>query len=63
MRLIKDYYNLDENSEVLSTPLTCMATNIHILGNGLKIKWVDVDKNTGLMDLDDLEKKLIIILK
>ena len=32
MRLIKDYYNLDENSEVLSTPLTCMATNIPILG-------------------------------
>ena len=58
MRLIKDYYNLDENSEVLSTPLTCMATNIPILGNGLKIKWVDVDKNTGLMDLDDLEKKI-----
>lgn len=57
-RMIKDKYNLDDNSEVLSTPLTCMATNLPILANNLKIKWVDIDKETGLMDLDDLERKL-----
>ncbi len=46
------------DTEVLTTPMTCTATNVPILGNGLKIKWVDVDLNTCNMDLDDLERKL-----
>jgi dTDP-4-amino-4,6-dideoxygalactose transaminase len=44
--------------EVLTTPLTCMATNVPILANGLHVKWVDVNKQTGLIDLDDLERKI-----
>jgi dTDP-4-amino-4,6-dideoxygalactose transaminase len=44
--------------EVLTTPLTCTATNWPILANGLKLRWVDVDVNTCNMDLDDLRKKL-----
>jgi len=43
---------------VLATPLTCTATNWPILANGLEIKWVDVDKDTLNMDLDDLERKM-----
>lgn len=50
--------NLPSDSIVLSTPLTCTATNWPILANGLKIKWIDVDPNTCNMDLVDLEKKL-----
>lgn len=57
-RLIKDKENLTDNTEVLSTPLTCMATNLPIIANNLNIKWVDIDKNTALIDLDDLEEKL-----
>jgi len=49
---------LDEESEVLSSPMTCTATNWPILANGLKIKWVDIDKNTLNMDLDDLQRKI-----
>jgi len=48
----------DENTEVLTTPLTCFATNSPIVANGLKIKWVDVNPHTLNMDLDDLERKL-----
>jgi len=44
--------------EVLSTPLTCTATNWPILANGGKIKWVDVDPGTCNIDLDDLEAKI-----
>lgn len=58
IRMIKDYYNLGETDEVLSCPLTCMATNIPILANQLNIKWVDVDLETGMMDLEDLENKI-----
>ena len=56
-RLIKDYFN-ESDCEVLSTPLTCMATNLPILANDLKIKWVDIDIKTGLIDLNDLENKI-----
>lgn len=43
---------------VLTTPLTCTATNWPILANGLKLQWVDVDKKTCCMSLEDLERKL-----
>jgi dTDP-4-amino-4,6-dideoxygalactose transaminase len=58
VRLIKDKYGLDETSEILTVPLTCMATNEPIIANGLRLKWVDVDPETGMMDFDDLESKL-----
>jgi dTDP-4-amino-4,6-dideoxygalactose transaminase len=44
--------------EVLTTPMTCTASNWPILANGLKIKWVDIDKTTLNMDLDDLARKI-----
>jgi len=47
----------EKDCEVLTSPLTCTATNWPILANGMKIKWVDVD-DTCNMDLEDLERKL-----
>ena len=58
LRMIKDKYHLQETDEVLSSPLTCMATNEPILANNLRIKWVDVDSKTCNIDLNDLEKKI-----
>jgi dTDP-4-amino-4,6-dideoxygalactose transaminase len=49
---------LQQGDEILSSPLTCTATNFPILANGLDIKWVDIDPKTLNMNLDDLEKKL-----
>lgn len=49
---------LFDDDEVLATPLTCTASNWPILGNNLKIKWVDVDPTTLNMDLDDLARKI-----
>ncbi len=49
---------IKEDDEILTTPLTCTATNWPILANGLRIKWVDVDPNTCNIDLDDLERKI-----
>lgn len=43
---------------VLTTPLTCTATNWPILANGMKLRWVDVNPNNCHMDLDDLRKKI-----
>jgi dTDP-4-amino-4,6-dideoxygalactose transaminase len=58
LRMIKDRMNLGSEDEVLSCPLTCMATNEPILANGLRIKWVDVDKDNCNICLEDLERKL-----
>ena len=63
IRMIKDEFEesgikISSADEVLSTPLTCMATNIPILANGMRIKSVDVDKTSGLIDLVDLENKI-----
>jgi len=49
---------ISEEDEILTTPLTCTATNWPILANKMRIKWVDVDPNTCNMDLDDLERKI-----
>ncbi len=49
---------LQPGDEVLTSALTCTATNWALLANGLKLKWVDVDPDTCNMDLDDLERKL-----
>lgn len=53
-----DWKGMEEGDEVLATPLTCTASNMGILANGLKIKWVDIDPTTLNMDLDDLARKI-----
>lgn len=54
----KKWPGLNEGDEILSTALTCTATNFPTLANNLKIKWVDIDPETLNMDLDDLERKI-----
>jgi len=49
---------IEIGDEVLTTPLTCTATNWPILANNFNIKWVDVDPKTLNMDLDDLARKI-----
>lgn len=47
-----------DTDHVLTTPLTCTATNWPILANGMKLRWVDVDKDTCNMSLEDLKNKI-----
>jgi perosamine synthetase len=44
--------------EVITTPMTCMATNVHIIHRGARIVWADVDKYTGLIDVADAARKI-----
>lgn len=53
-----DWPGIAEGDEVLTTPLTCTATNWPILANRMRIRWCDVDRNTLNVDLDDLSRKL-----
>ncbi|MFC2140420.1 DegT/DnrJ/EryC1/StrS family aminotransferase [Candidatus Auribacterota bacterium] len=44
--------------EVISTPMTCVATNMPILALGAKIVWADIDPWTGNINPTDVEKKV-----
>lgn len=44
--------------EVLTTGLSCLATQTPIVDQGFKIRWVDIDPKTFNLDLDDLERKV-----
>jgi dTDP-4-amino-4,6-dideoxygalactose transaminase len=50
--------NVGCGDEVISTPMTCTATNMPILANGAKIVWADVDPVTGLIDPEDIKRKI-----
>jgi dTDP-4-amino-4,6-dideoxygalactose transaminase len=52
------WVGMNDGDEVLTTALTCTATNWPILANNFKIKWVDIDPKTLNMDMDDLERKI-----
>lgn len=45
-------------NEIITTPLTCTATNWPILASGLKIRWADVDPITGNIDPLDVARKI-----
>src|SRR3990167_5082091 len=48
----------EPGDEVLSQPITCLASNTPSIAHGLDLKWVDVDKNNLNMDLNDLARKI-----
>jgi len=50
--------DVEYGDEVITTPMTCTATNMPILANGAKIVWADVDPITGLIDPKDIQKKI-----
>lgn len=57
IHMLKDQATSERN-EILTTPLTCTATNFPIVAEGLKIKWVDLDPKTCNVDLEDLRRKI-----
>lgn len=48
--------NVGPGDEVITTPMTCTATNLPILSFGAKIVWADIDPETGLVDPKSVEK-------
>lgn len=44
--------------EVISTPMTCVATNVPVLAAGARVVWADIDPWTGNMDPADVARKI-----
>jgi len=49
---------VSKTDEVITTAMTCVATNTVILNTGAKIVWADIDLNTGMISPSDVEKKI-----
>ena len=50
--------NVGYGDEVISTPMTCTASNMPILAAGAKIVWADVDPVTGLISKESIAEKI-----
>lgn len=50
--------NIMPGDEVISTPLTCAATNWPILSAGAKIVWADIDLKTANISPESIAKKI-----
>lgn len=50
--------DIKNHDEVISTPMTCLATNVPIMLTGAKIVWADIDKKTGNIEPEDVKKKI-----
>ena len=65
LRLLKNkddrfqWPGFDEETDIVLTPaLTCFATTAAVLANQVKIRWLDVDLESAIIDLMDLKNKL-----
>ena len=50
--------NVGFGDEVISTAMTCTATNEPILAMGARIVWADINPNDGNIDAMDVERKI-----
>lgn len=46
----------DSDDEVITTPMTCVATNTPIVSLGAKIVWADIDPQSGMIDPDEVKR-------
>ena len=58
--LLKDRFNWNKDSEIISTPLTFIATNHAIKNAGLKVVFADIDET---LNLDPISVKSLITKK
>lgn len=49
---------VDHNSEVITTPMTCVASNTPIVARGAKPIWADIDAETGMLSPKSVAEKI-----
>lgn len=51
LELAYELLGLERGDEVISTPMTCVATNVGLARRGCRIRWADCDPDTGMIDV------------
>jgi len=54
-----DLLDLKAGDRVVTTPLTCSATNLPLIRRGCELVWADIRKDTLNIDQDDVAKKVL----
>lgn len=49
---------LQPNDEVIGSPMTCLASNQPFATQHVKVVWADIEPSTGMLDVDDVRKKI-----
>lgn len=58
LHLALDLAGVGPGDEVVTTPMTCTATNWPILAHGAKIVWADIDPTTGNIDPKSIKENI-----
>ncbi|SHO53577.1 dTDP-4-amino-4,6-dideoxygalactose transaminase [Desulfopila aestuarii DSM 18488] len=58
LRLALRLAHVGPGDEVITTPMTCTATNMAIIDSGAKIIWADVHPVNGNIDANDIKRKI-----
>ena len=49
---------LKPGDEVIGSPMTCLASNQPFATQGVKMVWADIEPSTGMLDVEDVRKKV-----
>lgn len=49
---------LKPGDEVIASPMACLASNQPLVTYGLKVRWADIDPNTGTLNPESVEKAI-----
>lgn len=49
---------LQPDDEVIGSPMTCLASNQPFASQHVKVVWADIEPSTGMLDVDDVKKKM-----
>ena len=50
--------DLKLGDEVIGSPMTCLASNQPFATHGVKVIWADIEPSTGMIDVEDVRKKI-----
>lgn len=49
---------LQPDDEVIGSPMTCLASNQPFATQHVKVVWADIEPSTGMLDVEDVRKKI-----
>lgn len=58
VQVVLTILGLQPGDEVITSPMSCLASNQPLRTYGLKIVWADIDAGSGTLDPDSVEKKI-----